>query len=293
MRAAGSTVAGALLVPVGLGLGVPWAQADWTSPLAAVGLAALAAGAVLLLLGLLRIGRVVRRRWLRPLALLPVVFLVLVSSLVGTTALLAAVPAPVRVGLAQPADRGLDATEVRFPARDGTLLAGWYVPSRNGAALALLHGAHSTRTAVLPQAQVLARHGYGVLMFDARGHGRSAGQAMDFGWYGEDDLSGAVTWLLGRSDVRGGRVAAVGESMGGEEAIGALGADPRLRAVVGEGATNRVTGDWDWLTRAYGGRGTVTRWVHGLTYALTDLLTPATPPPPLAEAVRRGARGPS
>jgi hypothetical protein len=36
----------------------------------------------------------------------------------------------------------------------------------------LLPGAGSTRTAVLPQAAVLARHGYGALLLDTRGHGR-------------------------------------------------------------------------------------------------------------------------
>ena len=55
-------------------------------------------------------------------------------------------------------------------------LAGWYAPSRNGAAVVLLHGAGSTRSNVLDEAVVLAEHGYGVLMLDARGHGESAGR---------------------------------------------------------------------------------------------------------------------
>ena len=36
-------------------------------------------------------------------------------------------------------------------------------------------GSGSTRTAVLGQAAVLARHGYGALLVDPRGHGRSGG----------------------------------------------------------------------------------------------------------------------
>jgi hypothetical protein len=43
----------------------------------------------------------------------------------------------------------------------------------------LLPGAGSTRTAVLAQAAVLARHGYGAILVDTRGHGRSGGHAMD------------------------------------------------------------------------------------------------------------------
>jgi uncharacterized protein len=46
---------------------------------------------------------------------------------------------------------------------------------------------------------VLARHGYGVLLFDARGHGRSEGRAMDFGWFGDLDVSAAVSFLVARA----------------------------------------------------------------------------------------------
>ena len=86
----------------------------------------------------------------------------------------------------------------------------------------MLHGAGSTRSAVLGHAVVLARHGYSVLLFDARGHGRSAGRAMDFGWYGDEDVGGAVTFLAAQPGIS--TIAAVGMSMGGEEAIGAAAA---------------------------------------------------------------------
>ncbi len=56
----------------------------------------------------------------------------------------------------------------------------------------LLPGAGSTRTRVIGQGAVLARHGYGALLLDTGGHGLSAGHAMDFGWWGERDISAAV-----------------------------------------------------------------------------------------------------
>jgi dienelactone hydrolase len=104
-------------------------------------------------------------------------------------------------------------------------LSGWYVQSSNRAAVVLLHGASSTRSNVLAQAEVLARRGNGVLLFDARGHGRSGGRAMEFGWNGELDTSAAVDYLAGRPDVDPTRVGAVGMSMGGEQVIGAMGLD--------------------------------------------------------------------
>lgn len=179
---------------------------------------------------------------------------------------------------------GLAYRDVAFPSSDGVRLEGWYVPSRNGAAVALLHGAGSTHCAVLDQAAVLAGHGYGVLLYDARGHGGSAGHGMDFGWYGERDAAGAVDFLTDQTDVSPGRIGLLGLSMGGEQAIGAAGVDDRVAAVVAEGATNRTADDKGYLS-AYGARGEVQQWVDHLTYGVVDLLTDAPAPDPLRHAV--------
>ena len=108
---------------------------------------------------------------------------------------------------------------------------------------------------MLDHAVVLARHGYGVLLYDARGMGRSGGRAMDFGWYGDRDVAAAVSFLASRPEVDPTKIGAVGLSMGGEEAVGAAALDQRIRAVVGEGVTNRTDADKGWLTEAHGFRG--------------------------------------
>ena len=104
---------------------------------------------------------------------------------------------------------------------DGVRLSAWHVPSANGAAVVLRHGATSTRSNTLDEMVVLARHGYGVLATDARGHGRSGGMAMDWGWLGDLDTAAAVTYLSRRPDVDAHRIAVPGLSLGGEEALGA------------------------------------------------------------------------
>ena len=48
---------------------------------------------------------------------------------------------------------------VALQGADGTALRGWYVPSRNGAAVIALHGTGSNRNGVAPHARMLARHG--------------------------------------------------------------------------------------------------------------------------------------
>ena len=188
-----------------------------------------------------------------------------------------------------PADRDLTYQEASFTSADGVSLSGWYIPATNRAAVVLLPGSGSTRTAVLDHAVVLARHGYGVLMVDPRGQGTSEGQAMEFGWFGESDVAAAVGFLQRQPGVEPGRIAAVGLSMGGEEAIGALAADPRIQAVVAEGATNRVAADKAWLADAYGLRGHVQLAVDGVTYGLADVMTDAPQPISLGDAVAAAA----
>jgi pimeloyl-ACP methyl ester carboxylesterase len=188
------------------------------------------------------------------------------------------------LGGGTPADHGLPYREVTFTSGDGAELSAWLIPSRNGAAVVLRHGAGSTRTATLDQAAVLARHGYGVLMTDARGHGRSGGDGMDLGWYGESDTRAAVTFLSRQPGVDPTRVGLVGLSMGGEEAIGAAGEDPRIRAVVAEGATGRTAADTDDY-RPDDFAAPLERGLDRFTYGLIDLLTGAPVPASLRASV--------
>src|SRR4051812_26295097 len=64
---------------------------------------------------------------------------------------------------------------VSFRATDGLLLRGWYVTPRNGAVIVVLHGWSSNRAGMVPEAEMLTRAGFGVLMFDWRAHGQSEG----------------------------------------------------------------------------------------------------------------------
>jgi uncharacterized protein len=152
----------------------------------------------------------------------------------------------------------------------------------------LLHGSGSTRANVLDHAAALAARGYGVLILDARGHGESGGQEMDFGWFGDVDIAPAVDYLRAAPDVAGDRVALVGMSMGGEEAIGAAASMPAVRAVVAEGVTGRVGADWLPMRPPGIGRvfSSVFYWVQERTAAA---LSRTAPPVDLRSAVVRTA----
>ena len=102
---------------------------------------------------------------------------------------------------------------VTFTASDGLKLAGWYVPSRNGAAIILSPGRSPS---VQAHARMLIQHGYGVLLFDRRGEGQSQGDRNMYGWSGDKDLLGAVTFLQRQPDVHQGLIGGLGLSVGGE-----------------------------------------------------------------------------
>jgi uncharacterized protein len=134
---------------------------------------------------------------------------------------------------------GVAYEEVQFTTSDGLLLKGWYVPSKNRAAVISFPGRSGTRL----QARMLARHGYGVLLFDRRGEGESEGDWNVFGWQGERDLHAAVRFLQARSDVDPERIGGIGRSVGGEMLIEAAAESDAFKAVVSEGGSGRSVRD--------------------------------------------------
>jgi pimeloyl-ACP methyl ester carboxylesterase len=284
----GAGVLGLLAAGIGGGIGLPYAAKAGVSVTTVVACTELAAGVALLVASAVSLAHAVHG-WSRFGVVVGVVAVsYLVLSTVGIAVAATNVP-HVSLGRATPADYDLDYRDVTFRATDGVELSGWYVPSSNGDAVVLLHGAGSTRSSVLDHAAVLARAGYGVLLFDARGHGESSGRAMDFGWYGDRDVNGAVQFVAQQPDAANGRVLAVGMSMGGEEAIGAAASNPKICGVVAEGATGRTADDRAWLSSAYGIRGFGQELVDRVTYGFVDLLTPASPPTSLRHAVEEMA----
>ena len=101
-----------------------------------------------------------------------------------------------------PAQLGAAHEDVSFETNDGLTLHGWYVPSRNGAAVIAFPG----RKGPQPHARMLARHGYGVLLFDRRGEGESDGDPTSWGWGNEKDLKAAIGFLQRRTDVDPARI---------------------------------------------------------------------------------------
>jgi uncharacterized protein len=255
------------------------AHSDLTGVLAAV------AAAVLIALGLaipfLHRGEGAatrRRRWAIRAAV------VAAAALVGFVFLLPAGGAIVQVHkfrepIGDPPSAAYE--PVTFRASDGLRISGWYVRSRNRAAVILVHGGGGDRTGPVRHAELLRRHGYGVLLYDSRGRGESEGNHNFFGWGWANDVDGALAFLRDRPGVDPERIGGLGLSTGADVLIEVAASRGReLRAVVSDGATAASFEDhWN----AFGvDPATPFTWTY---IAAARVLSGLSPPEPLEELV--------
>jgi dienelactone hydrolase len=244
------------------------------------GLLSILAGLLLIGLGAVTLWRSRRtddRRWwryLRRLLLLAgaflatfVVLLPVAIAYIVTHAARATVPS---------ADLGAPYEQVEFTTADGLHLRGWYIRSRNRAAIISFPGRASSQK----RAKLLARHGYGVLLFDRRGEGQSEGDPNAFGWQGVRDIPAAVAFLRRQPDVDPERIGGIGLSVGGEMMIEAAAESSDLRAIVSEGASARSVRDV-----SANGSGWQELIGNSVATAATSVFTNNLPPPTLKSLV--------
>jgi poly(3-hydroxybutyrate) depolymerase len=128
-----------------------------------------------------------------------------------------------------------DYREVGFEATDGVDISAWYRPTQNGATIIVVHGGGGDRTGAVAHAELLVRHGYGVLLHDARGRGNSEGVQNAYGWGWPKDIAGAIGFLRTRDEVDPERIGALGLSTGADILIQVAGEGSDLKAVVADG----------------------------------------------------------
>jgi dipeptidyl aminopeptidase/acylaminoacyl peptidase len=142
---------------------------------------------------------------------------------------------------AAPGALGIPRQDVTFRSADGVRLAGWYVPPHNGAAILVVHGGGANRASGGLHARMLARHGYGMLLYDERGRGESQGAPDAARWTWQDDVAGALQWLKHRPDVDPRRIGGLGMSTGAEALVQAAAQRRDLHAIVADGVEGRIS----------------------------------------------------
>jgi len=125
-------------------------------------------------------------------------------------------------------------TEVAVTASDGAILRGWSIRplQGNGDAVILLHGVADNRMGMLGDADLLLRHGYAVLLLDARRHGASGGELATYGIKEADDIRRWYDWIEQAEAPR--CIDGLGNSMGAALLLESLRTTPGFCAVVVE-----------------------------------------------------------
>jgi len=127
------------------------------------------------------------------------------------------------------------AQEVRLPTRNNKMLTGWFVATSvaiNAPAVVVMHGWGAN--ASLMQGCVVPLHaaGLGVLLLDARCHGRSDGEPFTSLPRFAEDIEAGLAWLATQPLVDPKRLAVIGHSVGAGAALLTATRHSEVRAVV-------------------------------------------------------------
>jgi len=130
-----------------------------------------------------------------------------------------------------PAKYALPYKDVTVTTRDGLKLVGWYIPPKNGALVILQHGYKNNRSEMLNEADMLYRHGYGLLISSVRAHDYSEGERITFGIEEMKDLDAWYQFVLTCSEVDPEKIGILGNSYGGMLAIDYAAQNKKIKAV--------------------------------------------------------------
>jgi dipeptidyl aminopeptidase/acylaminoacyl peptidase len=155
--------------------------------------------------------------------------------------------------------------DIRLATTDGLDIAAWYIPGNRAQAIILVHGIDANRSAVLPEAKILAEAGYHLLILDLRGHGQSEGNLATYGYREALDVQAAVEYLAGLPEIE--QIGALGTSYGGAAVARAAAVDPRLKAVVIESSYSSLT---EAVKDAFEQRSIFPGWSAPLLIALAE-----------------------
>ena len=139
---------------------------------------------------------------------------------------------PDRVLYDTPARLGLKYEQVSFASKDGTRLVGGFIPARGYAdskqakgTVIHFHGNAQNMSAHWQFVDWLPQRGFNLFVFDYRGYGASQGRPEPKGVF-EDSLA-ALDYVRARPDIDPERLLVLGQSLGGTNAIAAVGSGNR------------------------------------------------------------------
>jgi len=139
---------------------------------------------------------------------------------------------PDRVLYDSPARLDLKFEQMTFASKDGTRLVGWFIPARGYAdpkrakgTVVHFHGNAQNMSAHWQFVDWLPQRGFNLFVFDYRGYGASQGSPEPKGVF--EDSVAALDYVRARPDVDPRRLLVLGQSLGGTNAIAAVGSGER------------------------------------------------------------------
>lgn len=148
---------------------------------------------------------------------------------------------PTKTVYSTPDQAGISYEAVTFKSADGTKLTGWFIRARDVAdsrqakgTVIHFHGNAENMTSHWQFVGWLTSRGFNVFVFDYRGYGTSEGTPSPAGCF--EDSNAAIDYVRSRPDVDLTRLLVFGQSLGGNNAIAAVGAGNRagIRALAEE-----------------------------------------------------------
>ncbi len=140
--------------------------------------------------------------------------------------------------LKNPGDYGMKYQTIQFLSSDGINLKGWWVPNKSSkSTIIVIHGYGANRAGWsgkdkqgrdeyidwIAGAAPLYEAGFSLLFYDSRACGESGGDTVTFGYLEENDLKGAIKWVLKERDEASEdpikQIGILGFSMGGNIAL--------------------------------------------------------------------------
>ncbi len=125
---------------------------------------------------------------------------------------------------------GIEFRDVELTTEDHVKLSAWYTPPQNGAVILVAHGYGDKRLELIYD--LFASHGYGVLAWDFRAHGKSEGRFSTLGYYETLDAKAALDFALAQPGAE--HVGAWGGSMGAATMIRAAARYHEIEALVAD-----------------------------------------------------------
>lgn len=126
--------------------------------------------------------------------------------------------------------KGIEFQEVELVTEDYIRLSAWYTPPQNGVIILVAHGYGDKRPEEI--CELFASHGYGVIAWDFRAHGKSGGDFSSLGYYETLDAGAALNFALAQPGVE--HIGAWGGSMGAVTMIRAAAQYPEIEALVAD-----------------------------------------------------------